>query len=140
MNESRRWYYTNMSFTKRVLISIDKGSRRKREDHVRIREEEGGYWRYALHSIDMHFIVIDLRRSSWSPVDELVADVNFPIGPSSKTPMHTITEMVSPKMVVVLLDHHVDANIHIMEDMTPLDILITLTSNFILDNPTHIEP
>ncbi|KAG4938733.1 hypothetical protein JHK84_044987 [Glycine max] len=96
--------------------------------------------RYALHSIDMHFIVIDLRRSSWSPVDELVADVNFPIGPSSKTPMHTITEMVSPKMVVVLLDHHVDANIHIMEDMTPLDILITLTSNFILDNPTHIEP
>lgn len=48
--------------------------------------------------------------------------------------------MVLPEMVVMLLDHHVDANACTVEDVTPLDILRTLTLDFLLDNPTHIEP
>ncbi|KAK7336469.1 hypothetical protein VNO77_17011 [Canavalia gladiata] len=72
------------------------------------------------------------------------ADVNYPAGPGGKTPLHIAAEMVSPDMVAVLLDHHADPNVRTVEGVTPLDILRTLTSDFLFKGAvpglTHIEP
>ncbi|AES81230.1 putative chromatin remodeling & transcription regulator ABTB family [Medicago truncatula] len=72
------------------------------------------------------------------------ADVNFPAGPTGKTPLHIAAEMVSPDMVAVLLDHHADPNVRTVDGVTPLDILRTLTSDFLFKGAvpglTHIEP
>lgn len=72
------------------------------------------------------------------------ADVNYPSGPSGKTPLHIAAEMVSPDMVAVLLDHHADPNVRTVDGVTPLDILRTLTSDFLFKGAvpglTHIEP
>jgi len=52
--------------------------------------------------------------------------------------------MVSPDMVAVLLDHHADPNVQTVDGITPLDILRTLTSDFLFKGAipglTHIEP
>jgi len=72
------------------------------------------------------------------------ADVNYPSGPAGKTPLHIAAEMVSPDMVAVLLDHHADPNVRTVDGVTPLDILRTLTSDFLFKGAvpglTHIEP
>ncbi|XP_061367582.1 BTB/POZ domain and ankyrin repeat-containing protein NOOT1-like [Gastrolobium bilobum] len=72
------------------------------------------------------------------------ADVNYPAGPAGKTPLHIAAEMVSPDMVAVLLDHHADPNVRTIDGVTPLDILRTLTSDFLFKGAvpglTHIEP
>lgn len=72
------------------------------------------------------------------------ADVNYPSGPTGKTPLHIAAEMVSPDMVAVLLDHHADPNVRTVDGVTPLDILRTLTSDFLFKGAvpglTHIEP
>ncbi|XP_027351801.1 BTB/POZ domain and ankyrin repeat-containing protein COCH-like [Abrus precatorius] len=72
------------------------------------------------------------------------ADVNYPAGPNGKTPLHIAAEMVSPDMVAVLLDHHADPNVRTVDGVTPLDILRTLTSDFLFKGAvpglTHIEP
>ncbi|CAL0299321.1 unnamed protein product [Lupinus luteus] len=72
------------------------------------------------------------------------ADVNYPARPAGKTPLHVAAEMVSPDMVAVLLDHHADPNVRTVDGVTPLDILRTLTSDFLfkgaLPGLTHIEP
>ncbi|KAL0866348.1 hypothetical protein Bca101_045466 [Brassica carinata] len=73
------------------------------------------------------------------------ADVNHPAGPARKTALHIAAEMVSPDMVAVLLDHHADPNAQTVDGITPLDILRTLTSDFLFKGAipglmTHIEP
>ncbi|CAA7060561.1 unnamed protein product [Microthlaspi erraticum] len=72
------------------------------------------------------------------------ADVNYPAGPTGKTALHIAAEMVSPDMVAVLLDHHADPNVQTVDGITPLDILRTLTSDFLFKGAipglTHIEP
>ncbi|CAH2063878.1 unnamed protein product [Thlaspi arvense] len=72
------------------------------------------------------------------------ADVNYPAGPRGKTALHIAAEMVSPDMVAVLLDHHADPNVQTVDGITPLDILRTLTSDFLFKGAipglTHIEP
>nr|KYP46352.1 Regulatory protein NPR1 [Cajanus cajan] len=72
------------------------------------------------------------------------ADVNYPSGPAGKTPLHIAAEMVSPDMVAVLLDHHADPNVRTVDGVTPLDILRTLTSDFLFKGAvpglSHIEP
>ncbi|CAN7056926.1 unnamed protein product, partial [Brassica rapa subsp. trilocularis] len=71
-------------------------------------------------------------------------DVNFQVGPTRKTALHIAAEMVSPDMVAVLLDHHADPNVQTVDGITPLDILRTLTSNFLFKGTihglTHTEP
>ncbi|XP_013632306.1 PREDICTED: regulatory protein NPR6-like isoform X2 [Brassica oleracea var. oleracea] len=71
-------------------------------------------------------------------------DVNFQVAPTRKTALHIAAEMVSPDMVAVLLDHHADPNVQTVDGITPLDILRTLTSNFLFKGTihglTHIEP
>ncbi|XP_010516320.1 PREDICTED: regulatory protein NPR6-like [Camelina sativa] len=72
------------------------------------------------------------------------ADVNYPTGPTGKTALHIAAEMVSPDMVAVLLDHHADPNVQTVDGITPLDILRTLTSDFLFKGAipglTHFEP
>ena len=72
------------------------------------------------------------------------ADVNYPAGPAGKTPLHIAADMVSPDMVAVLLDQHADPNVRTIDGITPLDILRTLTSDFLFKGAvpglTHIEP
>ncbi|KAK9922250.1 hypothetical protein M0R45_030723 [Rubus argutus] len=62
----------------------------------------------------------------------------------AKTPLHIASEMVSPDMVAVLLDHHADPNVRTVDGVTPLDVLRTLTSDFLFKGAvpglTHIEP
>ncbi|WZZ82033.1 hypothetical protein YC2023_102605 [Brassica napus] len=71
-------------------------------------------------------------------------DVNYPAGPTRKTALHIAAEMVSPDMVAVLLDHHADPNVQTVDGITPLDILRTLTSDFLFKGTvpglTHVEP
>ncbi|WZZ17767.1 hypothetical protein YC2023_110856 [Brassica napus] len=71
-------------------------------------------------------------------------DVNYPAGPTRKTALHIASEMVSPDMVAVLLDHHADPNVQTVDGITPLDILRTLTSDFLFKGTvpglTHVEP
>ncbi|TMW92256.1 hypothetical protein EJD97_013283 [Solanum chilense] len=96
-------------------------------------------------SIALHYAVENCGREVVKALLELgAADVNFPAGPAGKTPLHIAAEMVSPDMVAVLLDHHADPNVRMLDGITPLDILRTLTSDFLFKGTVpghvHIEP
>ncbi|PHT80582.1 Regulatory protein NPR5 [Capsicum annuum] len=97
-------------------------------------------------SIALHYAVENCSREVVKALLELgAADVNYLAGPAGKTPLHIAAEMVSPDMVAVLLDHHADPNVRtIIDGVTPLDILRTLTSDFLFKGaiPGHaqIEP
>ncbi|KAF3626159.1 Regulatory protein NPR5 [Capsicum annuum] len=96
-------------------------------------------------SIALHYAVENCSREVVKALLELgAANVNHPAGPAGKTPLHIAAEMVSPDMVAVLLDHHADPNVRTMDGITPLDILRTLTSDFLFKGAVpglnHIEP
>ncbi|KAM0046884.1 putative chromatin remodeling & transcription regulator ABTB family [Helianthus debilis subsp. tardiflorus] len=96
-------------------------------------------------ALALHYAVENCSREVVKAVLELgAADVNYPAGPVGKTPLHIASEMVSPDMVAVLLDHHADPNVRTIEGITPLDILRTLTSDFLFKGAvpglTHVEP
>lgn len=96
-------------------------------------------------SLALHYAVESCSREVVKALLELgAADVNYPAGPAGKTPLHIAAEMVSPDMVAVLLDHHADPNVRTVGGITPLDILRTLTSDFLFKGAvpglTHIEP
>ncbi|XVF07141.1 hypothetical protein REPUB_Repub06bG0113000 [Reevesia pubescens] len=96
-------------------------------------------------ALALHYAVENCSREVVKTLLELgAADVNFPAGPAGKTPLHIAAEMVSPDMVAVLLDHHADPNVRTVDGVTPLDILRTLTSDFLFKGAvpglTHIEP
>ncbi|KAG9157468.1 hypothetical protein Leryth_010302 [Lithospermum erythrorhizon] len=96
-------------------------------------------------ALALHYAVESCSREVVKALLELgAADVNYPAGPSGKTPLHMAAEMVSPDMVAVLLDHHADPNVRTVDNITPLDILRTLTSDFLFKGAvpglTHIEP
>ncbi|XP_015072158.1 regulatory protein NPR5-like [Solanum pennellii] len=96
-------------------------------------------------SIALHYAVENCSREVVKALLELgAADVNFPAGPAGKTPLHIAAEMVSPDMVAVLLDHHADPNVRMLDGITPLDILRTLTSDFLFKGTVpghvHVEP
>ncbi|CAN4106641.1 unnamed protein product [Withania somnifera] len=96
-------------------------------------------------SIALHYAVKNCSREVVKALLELgVTDVNYPAGPAGKTPLHIAAEMVSTDMVAVLLDHHADPNVRTLDGTTPLDILRTLTSNFLFKGAVpghaHIEP
>lgn len=96
-------------------------------------------------ALALHYAVENCSREVVKALLELGAvDVNHPAGPAGKTPLHIAAEMVSPDMVAVLLDHHADPNVRTVDGVTPLDILRTLTSDFLFKGAvpglTHIEP
>ncbi|KAI0511725.1 hypothetical protein KFK09_012357 [Dendrobium nobile] len=96
-------------------------------------------------SLALHYAVQNCTREVVKALLELgAADVNCPAGPTGKTPLHIAAEMVCPDMVAVLLDHHADPNVRTIEGITPLDILRSLTSDFLFKGAipglTHIEP
>jgi regulatory protein NPR1 len=96
-------------------------------------------------ALALHYAVENCSREVVKALLELgAADVNHPAGPAGKTPLHVAAEMVCPDMVAVLLDHHADPNVHTVDGVTPLDILRTLTSDFLFKGAvpglTHIEP
>ncbi|XP_055807900.1 regulatory protein NPR5-like [Solanum dulcamara] len=96
-------------------------------------------------SLALHYAVENCSREVVKALLELgAADVNYQAGPSGKSPLHLAAEMVSPDMVAVLLDHHADPNVQTVDGTTPLDILRTLTSDFLFKGAipglTHIEP
>ncbi|KAK7278937.1 hypothetical protein RJT34_23978 [Clitoria ternatea] len=96
-------------------------------------------------ALALHYAVENCSREVVKALLELgAADVNFPAGPAAKTPLHVAAEMVSPEMVAVLLDHHADPNVQTVEGVTPLDILRTLTSDFLFKGAvpglSHVEP
>ncbi|MBA0615566.1 hypothetical protein Gotri_016535 [Gossypium trilobum] len=96
-------------------------------------------------ALALHYAVENCSREVVKTLLELgAADVNYPAGPAGKTPLHIAAEMVSPDMVAVLLDHHADPNVRTVDGVTPLDILRTLTSDFLFKGAvpglTHIEP
>lgn len=96
-------------------------------------------------ALALHYAVENCSREVVKALLELgAADVNYPAGPAGKTPLHVAAEMVSPDMVAVLLDHHADPNVRTVDGITPLDILRTLTSDFLFKGAvpglTHIEP
>lgn len=96
-------------------------------------------------ALALHYAVENCSREVVKALLELgAAEVNYPAGPAGKTPLHIAAEMVSPDMVAVLLDHHADPNVRTMEGITPLDVLRTLTSDFLFKGAipglTHIEP
>ncbi|KAL3533644.1 hypothetical protein ACH5RR_007165 [Cinchona calisaya] len=96
-------------------------------------------------ALALHYAVENCSREVVKALLELgAADVNYPAGPAGKTPLHIAAEMVSPDMVAVLLDHHADPNVRTVDGITPLDILRTLTSDFLFKGAvpglTHIEP
>ncbi|KAK7267139.1 hypothetical protein RIF29_19803 [Crotalaria pallida] len=96
-------------------------------------------------ALALHYAVENCSREVVKALLELgAADVNFPAGPAGKTPLHIAAEMVSPDMVAVLLDHHADPNVRTVDGITSLDILRTLTSDFLFKGAvpglTHIEP
>ncbi|XP_060177415.1 BTB/POZ domain and ankyrin repeat-containing protein COCH-like [Lycium barbarum] len=96
-------------------------------------------------SLALHYAVENCSREVVKALLELgAADVNYQAGPSGKSPLHLAAEMVSPDMVAVLLDHHADPNVRTVDGITPLDILRTLTSDFLFKGAipglTHIEP
>ncbi|GMH20188.1 hypothetical protein Nepgr_022029 [Nepenthes gracilis] len=93
----------------------------------------------------LHYAVQNCTREVVKALLELgAADVNYPAGHAGKTPLHLAAEMVSPDMVAVLLDHHADPNARTVDGVTPLDILRSLTSDFLFKGAvpglTHIEP
>ncbi|KAE8688906.1 Regulatory protein NPR5 [Hibiscus syriacus] len=96
-------------------------------------------------ALALHYAVENCSREVVKALLELgAADVNYPAGPAGKTPLHIAAEMVSPDMVAVVLDHHADPNVRTVDGVTPLDILRTLTSDFLFKGAvpglTHIEP
>ncbi|KDP26222.1 hypothetical protein JCGZ_22468 [Jatropha curcas] len=96
-------------------------------------------------ALALHYAVESCSREVVKALLELgAADVNYPAGPAGKTPLHVAAEMVSPDMVAVLLDHHADPNVRTVDGITPLDILRTLTSDFLFKGAVpglaHIEP
>ncbi|KAL6987243.1 Regulatory protein npr5 [Sarracenia purpurea var. burkii] len=96
-------------------------------------------------ALALHYSVENCSREVVKALLELgAADVNYPAGPAGKTPLHVAAEMVSPDMVAVLLDHHADPNVRTVDGITPLDVLRTLTSDFLFKGAvpglTHIEP
>ncbi|XP_022153885.1 regulatory protein NPR5 [Momordica charantia] len=96
-------------------------------------------------ALALHYAVENCSREVVKALLELgAADVNYPAGPAGKTPLHIASEMVSADMVAVLLDHHADPTIRTVDGVTPLDILRTLTSDFLFKGAvpgmTHIEP
>ncbi|XP_074306741.1 BTB/POZ domain and ankyrin repeat-containing protein NBCL-like [Silene latifolia] len=96
-------------------------------------------------ALALHYAVENCTREVVKALLELgAADVNYPAGPTGKTPLHLAAEMVSPDMVAVLLDHHADPNVRTIDGITPLDILRTLTSDFLFKGAVpglaHIEP
>ncbi|KAG6427952.1 hypothetical protein SASPL_112200 [Salvia splendens] len=96
-------------------------------------------------ALALHYAVENCSREVVKALLELgAADVNYPAGPAGKTPLHVAADMVSPDMVAVLLDHHADPNVRTVDGITPLDVLRTLTSDFLFKGAvpglTHIEP
>lgn len=96
-------------------------------------------------ALALHYAVENCSREVVKALLELgAADVNYPAGPAGKSPLHLAAEMVSPDMVAVLLDHHADPNVRTVDGITPLDVLRTLTSDFLFKGAvpglTHIEP
>ncbi|KAK4485495.1 hypothetical protein RD792_008137 [Penstemon davidsonii] len=96
-------------------------------------------------ALALHYGVENCSREVVKALLELgAADVNYPAGPAGKSPLHIAAEMVSPDMVAVLLDHHADPNVRTVDGITPLDVLRTLTSDFLFKGAvpglTHIEP
>ncbi|XAR68445.1 hypothetical protein NMG60_11003557 [Bertholletia excelsa] len=96
-------------------------------------------------ALALHYAVENCSREVVKALLELgAADVNYPAGPAGKTPLHVAAEMVSPDMVAVLLDHHADPNVRTVDGVTPLDVLRTLTSDFLFKGAVpglaHIEP
>ncbi|KAG2687282.1 hypothetical protein I3760_09G043600 [Carya illinoinensis] len=96
-------------------------------------------------ALALHYAVENCSREVVKALLELGAgDVNYPAGPAGKTPLHIAAEMVSPDMVAVLLDHHADPNVRTVDGVTPLDVLRTLTSDFLFKGAVpglaHIEP
>lgn len=96
-------------------------------------------------ALALHYAVENCSREVVKALLELgAADVNYSAGAAGKTPLHIAAEMVSPDMVSVLLDHHADPNVRTADGITPLDILRTLTSDFLFKGAipglAHIEP
>ncbi|KAI3691118.1 hypothetical protein L2E82_49336 [Cichorium intybus] len=96
-------------------------------------------------ALALHYAVENCSRDVVKALLELgAADVNYPARPVRKTPLHIASEIVSPDMVAVLLDRHADPNVRTIEGITPLDILRTLTSDFLFKGAvpglTHIKP
>ncbi|KAL4285287.1 hypothetical protein GQ457_16G021690 [Hibiscus cannabinus] len=96
-------------------------------------------------ALALHYAVENCSREVVKALLELgAADVNYPAGPAGKTSLHIAVEMVSPDMVAVLLDHHADPNVRTVDGVTPLDVLRTLTSDFLFKGAvpglSHIEP
>ncbi|XP_030463593.2 BTB/POZ domain and ankyrin repeat-containing protein NOOT2-like [Syzygium oleosum] len=96
-------------------------------------------------ALALHYAVENCSREVVKALLELgAADVNHPAGPNGKTPLHLAAEMVSPDMVAVLLDHHADPTVRTADSVTPLDVLRTLTSDFLFKGAVpglaHIEP
>ncbi|XP_047316375.1 regulatory protein NPR6 [Impatiens glandulifera] len=96
-------------------------------------------------ALALHYAVENCSREVVKALLELgAADVNHRAGPAGKTTLHVAAEMVSPDMVAVLLDHHADPNVRTVDGVSPLDILRTLTSDFLFKGAipglTHIEP
>ncbi|KAG9443643.1 hypothetical protein H6P81_014983 [Aristolochia fimbriata] len=96
-------------------------------------------------ALALHYAVKNCSREVVKALLELgAADVNYPAGPAGKTPLHLAAEMVCPDMVAVLLDHHADPNVRSADGVTPLDVLRTLTSDFLFKGAVpglaHIEP
>ncbi|XP_041999569.1 BTB/POZ domain and ankyrin repeat-containing protein NOOT2-like isoform X1 [Salvia splendens] len=93
----------------------------------------------------LHYAVENCSREVVKALLELgAADVNLRAGPAGKTPLHVAAEMVSPDMVAVLLDHHADPTCRTVDGVTPLDVLRTLTSDFLFKGAVpglnHVEP
>ncbi|XP_018685440.2 BTB/POZ domain and ankyrin repeat-containing protein NPR5-like isoform X2 [Musa acuminata AAA Group] len=96
-------------------------------------------------ALALHYAVENCSREVVKALLELgAADVNCPAGAAGKTPLHIAAEMVCPDMVAVLLDHHANPNIRTTEGVAPLDILRTMTSDFLfkgtLPGLSHVEP
>ncbi|KAF8398292.1 hypothetical protein HHK36_017219 [Tetracentron sinense] len=96
-------------------------------------------------ALALHYAVENCSREVVKALLELgAADVNYPAGPAGKSPLHVAAEMVCPDMVAVLLDHHADPNVRTVDGVTPLDVLRTLTSDFLFKGAipglSHIEP
>ncbi|KAG0470183.1 hypothetical protein HPP92_016261 [Vanilla planifolia] len=96
-------------------------------------------------ALALHYAVRNCTREVVKALLELgAADVNRASGPSGKTPLHLAAEMVSPDMVSVLLDHHADPNVRTTDGVTPLDVLRSLTSDFLFRGTVpglaHVEP
>ncbi|KAL9672254.1 hypothetical protein QQ045_028504 [Rhodiola kirilowii] len=65
-------------------------------------------------ALALHYAVENCSREVVKALLELgAADVNYRAGPGGKTPLHIASEMVSPDMVAVLLDHHADPNFQV---------------------------